>query len=129
MTKGSKYFLNFKWNSSVFSSISSAILYNISSSNCGSCPTTTTDTNVNCTNVPTAGECMFVLQTLVCGRSIGNTSHRFVLKTAESMRDPALLPALSTSVMVFMVAVIAGVILLIWFLYRRPCKTSGGLSQ
>ena len=42
--------------------------YNILSSNCGSCPTTTTHTTVTCTDVPTdSGMCMIAVQTVVCG--------------------------------------------------------------
>ena len=49
--------------------------YNILSSNCGSCPTTTNTTIVTCTDVPTDGSvCTFALQTVVCSNIIGNSS-------------------------------------------------------
>ena len=52
-----------------------AIHYNILSSNCGSCPTTTTHTTVTCTDVPTDGSmCTFALETVVCGNVTGNLS-------------------------------------------------------
>ena len=42
--------------------------YNILSSKCGSCPTTTTNTTVTCTDVPTDGSvCTFAVETAVCG--------------------------------------------------------------
>ena len=49
--------------------------YNILSTNCGSCPTTTTNTTVTCTDVPTDGSlCTFAVQTFVCGNVDGNFS-------------------------------------------------------
>ena len=52
-----------------------AIHYNILTSNCGSCPTTTTHTTAICTDVPIDGSvCMFALQTVVCGKIVGNSS-------------------------------------------------------
>ena len=51
------------------------IHYNILSSNCGSCPTTTTYTTVTCTDVPTDGDmCTLALETVVCGNVTGNLS-------------------------------------------------------
>ena len=42
--------------------------YTILSSNCGSCPTTTTNTTVTCTDVHyDDGVCTFAVQTVVCG--------------------------------------------------------------
>ena len=50
-----------------------AISYNILSSNCGSCPTTTNHTNVTCTDVYVSpgDTCTFAVQTVanLCGRS------------------------------------------------------------
>ena len=50
--------------------------YNILSSNCGNCLTTTTNTTVICTDVPTdrGGVCLFAIQTVVCGDIVGNRS-------------------------------------------------------
>ena len=56
----------FTWN--VHSSGCPALHYNIMTSNCGSCPTTTNHTNATCTDVPTDGSlCTFSVQTVVCG--------------------------------------------------------------
>ena len=58
-----------------------ALLYNILSSNCGSCPTTTTNTTVTCTDVPTDGSvCTFAVQSGVCGRIVGEISDRVEIK-------------------------------------------------
>ena len=44
------------------------VKYNITASNCGSCPTTTTNTTVTCTDVPTDGSmCTFAVQTVLYG--------------------------------------------------------------
>ena len=52
--------------------------YNILATNCGSCPTTTTNTTVTCTDVPTDGSmCTFAVQTVVCGDIVGNMSTPF----------------------------------------------------
>ena len=56
-----------------------AMSYNILSSNCGSCPTTTNHTNVTCTvvYVSPGDTCTFAVQTVVnlCGRTTRNTSN------------------------------------------------------
>ena len=63
----------FNWNA--HSSNCSAVHYNILSSNCGSCPTTTNHTSVTCTGVPTGGNmCTFSVQTVVCGNLTGELS-------------------------------------------------------
>ena len=50
----------------------SEISYNLSS-NCGSCPNTTTNTTVTCTDVPTdGGVCTFTVRTVVCGIIVGS---------------------------------------------------------
>ena len=65
--------LTFKW--SPVAPDCPAIHYNISASNCGSCPTTTNHTTVTCTDVPTVGSvCTFAVQTVVCGNVTGNYS-------------------------------------------------------
>ena len=57
------------------------IHYNILSSNSGSCPTTTTNTTVTCTDVPTDGTvCTFTVQTVVCGNIYGTMSHTVQVK-------------------------------------------------
>ena len=51
------------------------IHYIILASNCGGCPTTTKNTTVTCTDVPTDGSvCTFTVQTVVCGNIAGNSS-------------------------------------------------------
>ena len=63
----------FKWNSVAPDCLS--LHYNILASNCGSCPTTTTNTTVTCTDVPTDGSmCTFALKMTVCGNITGNWS-------------------------------------------------------
>ena len=64
--------LTFLWNILVLGCHS--VIYNVKSSNCGSCPATTQYTNVTCTDVPTDGStCTFAVQTVVCGNTTGNT--------------------------------------------------------
>ena len=51
-----------------------ALLYSITSSNCGSCPTTSTDTNVTCTDVPMNGSvCRLHVQAVFCEGVNANT--------------------------------------------------------
>ena len=57
-----------------------ALHYNILPSNCGSCPTTTTNITVTCTDVPTDGSvCTFAVQTVVCGNIFSNSSDQMQL--------------------------------------------------
>ena len=61
--------------------------YNILSSNCGSCSTTTTNTTVTCTDVPTDGSmCTFAVQTVVCGNIVGNFSDSVNFTVTEDNR-------------------------------------------
>ena len=65
--------LTFKW--SPVAPDCPAIHYNILTSNCGSCPTTTNHTNVTCTDIPTDGStCTLAVQTVSCGYITGNAS-------------------------------------------------------
>ena len=65
--------LAFNWSSATLDC--PAIHYDILSSNCGSCPTTTAHTTVICTDVPTDGSmCTFAVRIVACGNVIGNTS-------------------------------------------------------
>ena len=67
--------------------------YNILTSNCGSCPTTTTDTTVTCTDVPTNGSmCTFAVQTVVCGDIVGDSSDSVNVTTflKEDEKDDAV---------------------------------------
>ena len=59
-----------------------ALHYNILSSNCGSCPITTTNTTGTCTDAPTNGSmCTFAVETSVCGAVVGNTSDTITIIT------------------------------------------------
>ena len=52
-----------------------SLAYNIISSNCGSCPPITTNTNVTCTGIVASGQvCTFTVQAVVCGNLTGNQS-------------------------------------------------------
>ena len=66
--------ISFNWSQSCAAANSDN--YNILASNCGSCPTTTNHTNVTCTDVvPITGrQCIFAVQTLVCGNVTGDAS-------------------------------------------------------
>ena len=55
--------------------------YNILSSSCGKCPTTTNHTTVTCTDVPTDGStCTFRVQTVICGNMVSESVIHVVLK-------------------------------------------------
>ena len=70
----------FNWSSPVAAVC--PLHYNILSSNCGSCPTTTTNTTVTCTDVPTDSRvCTFAVETVVCGNITGNSSDPIILAT------------------------------------------------
>ena len=48
--------------------VTNCFYYSITSSNCGSCPTTSTDTNITCTDVPmNSGVCRLYVQAVICG--------------------------------------------------------------
>ena len=67
-----KFMIAFQWNTHPPNCHPT---YNILSSNCGLCPTTTNQTTVTCTDVPTDdGVCMLAVQTVVCGRFVGELS-------------------------------------------------------
>ena len=54
--------------------------YTILSSNCGSCPTTTTNTTVTCTDLPSdGGVCTFAVQTVPCGLISGEWTDNITL--------------------------------------------------
>ena len=63
-----------------------AIHYNILASNCGSCPTTTSHTNVTCTDVPIEQNsfCTFALQTVVCGNITGILSNPISVSLSDN---------------------------------------------
>ena len=66
--------ISFTWNPFNIS-MCPVIPYNILASNCGSCPTTTNDTNATCTDVPAdATYCSFALIPTICGGISPNLS-------------------------------------------------------
>ena len=71
--------ITFKWSKSPVVLDCPSLHYNITTSNCGSCPTTTTNTTVTCTDVPTDGSvCTFSIESVVCGKVVNlfnNTIH------------------------------------------------------
>ena len=96
----------------------SSLHYNILSSNCGSCPTTTTNTTVTCTDVLTdGGVCTFAVQTVVCGNILGNLSDTVQVHLKDSAIKSELgaivsaclfagLSVVSTTILVIIVIVI-----------------------
>ena len=67
-----------------------SIHYNILASNCGSCPTTTHNNTVVCTDVPTDRDkiCTFALQTVICGNIAGILSNLIsVFLSDSSLRE------------------------------------------
>ena len=121
--------LSFTWNSSILSNSNcSAIRYNISAPNCGSCPTTTNHTSVTCTDVPSdGGICTFTVQILVCENYIGSANHSFPKRAGP---DLVLLPTLTAGILLLAVVLMIGVTVtvLLWFLYKRY-KTTNRFSQ
>ena len=66
--------ITFNWTSvdALFDSIS----YNIISSNCGRCPSQTTNTTATCSDIVALGQvCAFAVQTVVCDNITGNMTH------------------------------------------------------
>ena len=52
-----------------------SVSYNIISSNCGHCPSTTSNTNITCRDTVASGQvCTFIVQAVVCGNITGNQS-------------------------------------------------------
>ena len=62
--------LTFDWNP--VAPDCQAVEYHIRASNCGSCPITTNNTSVTCTDVTSDGLCIFFVETVVCGSIITN---------------------------------------------------------
>ena len=77
--------LEFTWN--LVAPDCPAIHYNISASNCGSCPTTTNHNTVTCTGVPTSGnKCKFMVQPVACGHASGNFNYSVYSITIDSTK-------------------------------------------
>ena len=61
---------------------------NILASNCGSCPTTTNQTCVTCTDIPTDNSmCTFAIQTVVCGNITSNMSKSLSFNVTETVNE------------------------------------------
>lgn len=61
-------YLQFTWNPTAVECPTSFFYYSIMASSCGSCPLTTTSTNVTCSNVPAnGGLCVLSIRTEPCG--------------------------------------------------------------
>ena len=111
--------------------------YNILASNCGSCPTTTNHTNVTCTDVPTDGsECIFAVQTVVCGNISGNFSSPININvyptdiiTAVYPTDITVYIATISSLATFSVVSIAALLAVIVILIRSKAKIKAALDQ
>ena len=66
--------ITFNWTS--VDALCDSISYNIISSNCGRCPSMTTNTTATCSDVMALGQvCTFAVRTVVCGNITGNMSH------------------------------------------------------
>ena len=66
------------------------IHYNILASNCGNCPTNTTETTVTCTDVPTdRSMCSFGVQTVIRGNITGNVSEHLEFNVTETFNEMA----------------------------------------
>ena len=61
--------ITFKW--STVTSDCTSIAY-IITFDCGYCPNTTANTEVVCTDIVTGANCIFTIQTVVCGTLTGN---------------------------------------------------------
>ena len=58
--------------------------YDIITSNCGSCPNTTTNTTAICTDVPTDGSvCTLAIQTVACGNIMGDPVNFTVIQNSD----------------------------------------------
>ena len=80
----------FEWSTVAPYCDSPSLHYNILASNCGSCPTTTTNTTVTCTDVPTDGTtCTFAVQTVVCEETVGNTLSNQIHLRLQEIRNQA----------------------------------------
>ena len=102
----SSHRISFKWNES--SANSTTTYYKILSSNCGSCPTTTTNTTVTCTDVPSdGGMCTFAVQTVFCGNIIGSSSETYhVVLKVRNLNTSSVGLRISTGLLAGILAVI-----------------------
>ena len=99
--------------------------YDILASNCGSCPTTTTNTTVTCTDVPTDGSvCTFAVQTVVCGNIYGtmNNTVQVHLKDDAIKSDLGAIVSACLFAGLFVVSTTILVIIVIVILVKRCQK-------
>ena len=62
--------ITFNWSQVLTHCSTSEARYVINATNCGSCPTNSSDTTATCTDIPTDGsKCSFAVQAVVCGYS------------------------------------------------------------
>ena len=104
-----------------------AIHYNILASNCGSCSTTTTNTTVTCTDVPTTGStsCNFAVQTVVCGNMTGNISDPVIVNTGTSTDiTEVYIVSISFLAAALVVIVVISVIVIVVILIRSKAKNT-----
>ena len=86
--------------------------YTILSSNCGSCPTTTTNTTVTCTDVPTdGGVCAFAVETKICDHNINGSYSNTNLPSNAS--DVSLIICLVLFVLCMCLAMLTLVLILL----------------
>ena len=114
--------ISFKWNSTV--PVCPVLHYDILSSNCGICPTITTNTTVTCTDVPTDGSvCTFTVQTVICDPIYGTMSDTVQVKLKDSAIKSELGAVVSACLFagLFVVSTSILVIIVIVILIKR-CK-------
>ena len=98
-TESGARIITFAWNHSNVS-MCPAIPYNILTSNCGRCPTTTDNTEVTCTDVPTdADYCSFALIPTICGGVSPNLSILLDVRLKGMIPDCLIFAALGLQFM------------------------------
>ena len=111
-----------------------AIHYNIlASSNCSSCPTTTSDNNVTCTDIPPDySECIFAVQTVVCGNITSNIINPIGVNTgtciSANINTVCTIP-ISLLVTALMVSVVVFITVIIIILRKSKANAKAGLEQ
>ena len=126
--------VTFKWSKSPVQLVLDcpSLHYNITSSNCGSCPTTTTNTTVTCTDIPTetdASMCTFSIESIVCGKVVNlfnDTIHIPMNMTDTSSCDYGFYIAIAStsSVLAGMSFVYATVVTVLMIVNKRKKKAT-----
>ena len=139
--------LTFNWGSVAPDCLS--LHYNILSSNCGSCPTTTTNTTVTCTDVPVGVSdlmlCNFSVQATSCGKIISLykndpvgifeersiTTQDLIQLTSDSVSLPKhILGLISVSVLALLMTISTVVLATtVVLLLKRKSKIQAELDQ